>query len=1279
MGENLVFASPFLLLVLNFIFLTLTGLAIAIISAKSYLAEGQTNLLLLGMATGIGGLAALVAGFAAGVSVNDNVTIFNLGFLISGSLQALSAVLTYVKPIPSKQSSRRKELTICYVGIFCLFVAISVLTLLGYTPAFFTSSGPTLDRDWVIGITIFFFLFASLLFAQQFRQSRSDIIYWYSLALALLTLAIFGSATYTVPNGLFNWIARISQYIAGIYFLITIIMVRKSESFQTVDGLGVQGRWADAFRSDHKQWDTLFGKMLDGFSFHRILCDGSGKPIDYVTLDVNDAFERMTGLKREEVVGRRAREVMPGIEKDPADWIGVYGKVALTGEPVAFENYSEQLKKWYNVSAYSPKKGYFITLFVDVTGRKEAEKRLSFQANLLANVRDALAATDENFILTYWNRRAEELLGWTSSEVLGRSSKDLLQTQVSDSPNLNATDSLLNNGFYEGEVLYRHKNGSYIPFEVNSTTLKDPLGEFRGSITSFQDITERRRMEEETRRLMDVSQQERDRLTALVNSMADEVWFSDTKRKFTLVNPAALKEFADASGNMEMDAEKMAASIEVFRPDGTSRPVDEAPPLRALRGEVVRDQEEIVRTPATGELRYRQVNATPVRDSGGNLIGSVSVVRDITEHKRAEEALQRSEEQYRTLFERMDEGFAIGEIICDDKGKPCDLRYLVVNPAFERQTGIKAADILGKTTLELFPNAEPEWFERYGKVALTGEATKFEGYFGPLDRWFEVYAYQLEKGKFAVIFTDTTERKKMEEELKESYRMLERRVQERTETIREQAELLDKANDAIIVRDLETRTTYWNKGAERIYGWTSEEVLGKKTTELLQGDPSLMAEALRMSISTGQWSGEFRHSTKDGRIIVVESRWTLVTDERQKPRSVMEINTDVTERKNLEAQYLRAQRLESLGTLAGGIAHDFRNILTPITITLGLIDQHLTEKEDHEMMAALLKNLQRGGDLAKQLLTFTRGAEGEHIPINVPELIFEIEKTVKETFPRSIHIETEVKPDLPDITGDSTQLHQVLINMCINARDAMPFGGTLTIAAEKASLDQNYVRLHAEAKIGPYVVISVMDNGTGMPPEVLDRLFEPFFTTKRQGEGTGLGLPTARSIVKSHGGFINVYSEVGKGTTFKIYLPVEEEARIEQPQKYGKMDLPQGSGQTILIVDDEELIRITTKVALQNYGYRALEASDGAEALGLFVKHREQIKAVLVDMVMPIMDGEATIRALRKIDPGIKIIGMSGLAENGKYKAMHDVANAFIEKPFTAEKLLKSIAKVVGQ
>ena len=372
--------SPILFLTLNTLFLTGTGLIVAIISAKSYLTEGSTSLLLLGMATTSGGIAALVAGWAASRSVNDNVAIFDMGFMFAGGLQLLSAIMVWVSAVPSPTSNRKRLLIVCYLAAISFVAVISALVIAGFAPEFFANSGPTLIRQWVLGIGTLLFLTSAIIFGWQYLQSKSRVLYWYSLALVLLAIALFGSALYTTPNGLVNWGARLSQYLGGICFLAAVLVSRRE---QKMGNASFSEKWAESFKSDPKQLDILFGKMLDGIAFHRIVCDGSGKPIDYVFLDVNHAFEQMTGLSKEKIIGRRVTKVIPGTEDDPADWIRLYGHVALTGESMRLENYSERLKKWFYVSTYSPKKGYFIAIYDDITERKELNKKLEEYARNL--------------------------------------------------------------------------------------------------------------------------------------------------------------------------------------------------------------------------------------------------------------------------------------------------------------------------------------------------------------------------------------------------------------------------------------------------------------------------------------------------------------------------------------------------------------------------------------------------------------------------------------------------------------------------------------------------------------------------------------------------------------------------------------------------------------------------------------------------------------------------------------------------------------------------------
>ncbi len=385
---------------------------------------------------------------------------------------------------------------------------------------------------------------------------------------------------------------------------------------------------------------------------------------------------------------------------------------------------------------------------------------------------------------------------------------------------------------------------------------------------------------------------------------------------------------------------------------------------------------------------------------------------------------------------------------------------------------------------------------------------------------------------------------------------------------------------------------------------------------------------------------------------------------------------DTTEKKRLESQLLRSQRMESIGTLAGGIAHDLNNMLTPMMLSLQMLKEKYKDEQSQKLLTILEQNSQRSANLIKQVMSFARGIEGERKPLQVSHIISEIDKIAKETFPKNIELRTDVPDDLWTISGDVTQLHQVIMNLCVNARDAMPYGGVLSISAENFFVDTNFVRMHTDAKVGSYVVITVSDTGTGIPPKIIDRIFEPFFTTKEQGKGTGLGLSTALAIVKGHGGFINVYSEVGKGTAFRVYLPaIKTEIQGAEEQQPG---LFVGDGEWILVAEDEESIRDVTFSTLETSGYKVLTANDGAEAVALYAENMDKIKVILMDMMMPVMDGQASIRAIRRVNPEVKIIAVSGLTEKDRLAKVADYTNAFLPKPYTTEKLLKTIHEVLS-
>lgn len=520
-----------------------------------------------------------------------------------------------------------------------------------------------------------------------------------------------------------------------------------------------------------------------------------------------------------------------------------------------------------------------------------------------------------------------------------------------------------------------------------------------------------------------------------------------------------------------------------------------------------------------------------------------------------------------------------------------------------------------------------------------------------------------ERGKpyqYVAVRNDITERKRAEER------------------IREQAALLDVAQDAILVRCIRRRILFWNKSAERLYGWTANEVLGKDADELMFGGNRQQVEAAkRIVIDKGMWRGELRQETRDGRTVIVDSKWTLVLDEKQEPQSILVVNTDITEKKQLEAQFLRSQRVESIGTLAGGIAHDLNNVLSPMLMSVQVLQRKFTDEESQRWLSALRENAERGSELIKQLLSFARGTEGDKMCVQPRHLIKEVIRILKDTLPKSIGIKFFIPDNLWVVSADPTQIHQILMNLCVNARDAMPAGGTLTLNAENIFIDENYVRIHRDARQGRFVLITISDTGVGIDTENIEKIFEPFFTTKDLDKGTGLGLSTVLGIVKGHKGFINVYSEPSRGTRFDVYLPATE---MQEPQHLETSDaeLPRGNGELILVVDDEEAIRKITSLTLEKYGYKALTADNGEEALALYNKHKGEISLVLTDMMMPVMDGSTTIRTLLAAHPNLKLVATSGLLEmRGLEHNKLDGIKAFLPKPFTAEKLLRTLKEIL--
>jgi PAS domain S-box-containing protein len=896
----------------------------------------------------------------------------------------------------------------------------------------------------------------------------------------------------------------------------------------------------------------------------------------------------------------------------------------------------------------------------DITEYKrgeEAAQQIAKQNLLLAR---AIAAVSDGVLITdpsqpdnpiiYSNPAFSRITGYESEEVLGRNCSFLQGSGTDPQTVAQIRAAIEHRQDVKATLLNYRKDGQPFWNELKVSPVFSNAGDLLYFVGIQTDVTERKQAEQERIQILQREQAARElaeiahsHIKNILESITDAFFSVDREWRFTYLNPQAERLLqttqAELLGKSVWEKFPEAVSSTFYRNYHTavwqkvSVQFEEFyPPLHA----------------------WFSVHAYPAKD------GLSVYFNDITERKRAEEALRQSEQRFRLLAENSTDMIS--------QHTP-DGIYLYASPACRILLGYAPEELIGHSAYEFF---HPDDLADI----RTGYAILLE--------FPDIYtlAYRIRHKNGHYIWLETTSRTVRDSETGTVLEIhsASRDITQRKQTeqkILEQAALLDIATDAILVQDLDNTISFWNKGAERLFGWKAEEAIGKNASTLLYKEPLPFYQKIQaMLMENGEWQGELHKATKDGKNVTVESRWTLVRDETFRPKSILVVNTDITEKKQLEAQFLRTQRMESIGRLAGGIAHDLNNILAPILMAVQLLELKLLDDRSQDWLKILETNAKRGADLVKQVVSFARGIEGERTIVQVRHLIAEIKQIAKETFPKSIEARTDVVQDLWTVCGDATQLHQVLMNLCVNARDAMPEGGTLKISAGNLSIDEHYARLNIDAKVGAYIVVTVSDTGTGIPPEILDRIFEPFFTTKELGRGTGLGLSTVIGIIKSHGGFVDVYSEMGQGTQFKVYLPALEETAMEEIEG---PELTTGNGELILVVDDEAGIRKITQTSLESYGYKALTASDGIEAIAQYAQHRNEISVVLVDMMMPSMDGPTTIRMLQKINPQIDIIGVSGLVSSDKVSvAMKAGVKMFLSKPYTAKDLLKTLGEVLN-
>lgn len=867
-------------------------------------------------------------------------------------------------------------------------------------------------------------------------------------------------------------------------------------------------------------------------------------------------------------------------------------------------------------------------------------------------------ALDREGHITEMNPRAVALIGCTREEVAGRWFGEFLAPGHLDRFR-ETFRTLVDRGSVEQvEHDLHRKDGSIIVISFDGRAVLDSGGNFLQAHCALQDITVRRRQDERMRNT-----------EANLKSSLESA--QGTLREYETRLQSILRVLPAGVGVTRNNA-IIEVTSRICEMSGYSREELIGQDPRMLYGSetdyeyVHREVYPLIQTRriASSETRWKRKDGTiydvllscSALNSDEPAAGVTFTAMDITEHKRVQEQLRR-------LSQAVEQS-PVSVMITDLKG---NIEY--VNPRFTQVTGYTAEEVIGRNPRMLKSGETPtEEYRQMWKAITAG--CDWRGHFHNRTKqgtlFWELASISPIRDARGVIThllavkEDITAQKFTEER------------------IREQAELLDQTQDAILVVGLDRRLRFCNRSAARFYNQPAEELTGQNADPLIfPTEPTRCSEVCRFTLEKGAWSGEIRQPTGYGHVRTVHSRWTLIRDPAGQAKDFLVINSDITEKKRLEEQFLRAQRMESIGTLASGVAHDLNNILAPILMAIELLKQVATDPADQEMLVMLKGTAERGASIVRQLLTFGRGVEGERSELQPRTLLKEMVRVIEETFPKSITLDHQFPEDLWRIHGDSTQIHQVLLNLCVNARDAMPRGGCLTIAAENLNLDEDATLTNPEAKPGPYVILEVRDTGTGIPPTVLDKIFDPFFTTKEPGKGTGLGLSTVLGIVKTHQGFLQVFSRVGEGTQFKVYLPalaptIPDGVSITAPE------LPKGQGQLVLVVDDEDAIRRVAQRILENHGFKVVTAADGAEGLMVFSQQRREVRAVLTDMLMPVVDGSALMRALRRLSPNIPIVAMSGLANPTDDSTGITVeADAFLHKPFNAEQIVRTVHGVI--
>jgi PAS domain S-box-containing protein len=884
--------------------------------------------------------------------------------------------------------------------------------------------------------------------------------------------------------------------------------------------------------------------------------------------------------------------------------------------------------------------------------RKQAEAALrqseAKYRQLHESLTDAFVSVGLDGCILEFNRAYREMLGYTHEELLRLTYIELTPTRWHEAEIRILNEQILAQGssdVYEKE--YIRKDGSVFPVELREFLIRDDAGRPAAIWGIARDITDRKQAETALR-------ESEERFRRIVETAEEGVWQVDRSWRTSYVNRRMEELLGCAPGEM------LGQPISAFMDEAGRRATAE---LQARRQQGQAESHEFRFVRRDGRELLALVATCPILDARGAFDGAIALVGDITARKRAEEALRESETRFRFL---VDYSYDLIWTL-----KP-DGVFCYVSPSWKNRLGYDPSDMVGKTIQSLVHPDDVAVCENCmsrvleARTALPGAAYRVRHADGSWC-WHEASMTPTYTGDgsflyFVGVSRDVTERKRAEDEL------------------RKLARAVEQSPVSIIITDRAGNIEFVNPKCMQVTGYTLAEVVGKNPRFLKSGEtPAEEYARLWATLSAGQeWRGEFHNKRKDGTLFWESASISPIRGAAGAITHFIAVKEDVTEQKLTQAKFLRAQRVESVGSLASGIAHDLNNILTPIVICADLLQAEVDAARRRGLAQTIGSSALRAVGVVKQLLGFARGREGQKALVQPRHLIGEVVRITRETFPRTIVIEEDCSSDLWPIVADATQLHQVLLNLCINARDAMPAGGRMTLRATNVVLDDHYAAMRKEATPGSYVLIEVSDTGTGIPDTVQGRIFESFFTTKGEGRGTGLGLTTSQGIVRDHGGFITFTSVPGHGTTFTVHLPAQPETIEEARTALVQATIPRGQGALLLVVDDEVGICDVLRKTLESQGYRVLLAQDGIEALAQFSVHSRDVALVVTDFMMPLMDGLTLCRTLRRLNPRLPLLVSSGALPDperpGTPEAFAAVGNChLLLKPHTAAALLRAV------